>query len=270
MGIVFQEAKRNGFITDYPPGQYYLDNAVYSVGRYAYSANLGGMTKNEVQEVIWTLDRLALSPMKPCNEILKKSAKNPELAALLKHVWLRGEISRIVAESLPAILNLIRLVIYQNKIGFEGIHGTGPGLIVRWLRADDVGGPSLNLGALLNAGLYGTSNSTSNGWMQQDRAKYINHPLIPNQQMSEHSGLIHLGMIDLNSWRLSKDDRVQFVLNNVTTTYQPVESPFTAFSLPIAVMPYTLHAVNYNPGVSGDVNVKLLSLLVDQAQYNMF
>ncbi len=252
MAIVYQVAKANNIIRPYTESVVSgYTQAVIEPGKFAVDVPVAPLTGDEVDLLVHKLDnQLALSTQ-------------------------QDAIAKMIAEELPSIILMARMVKWQASGAFAGVLGAGLNLDMMWLRPKDVGGILLNPAATGGLGLYGGTSAGVYTWLQTFVAN-TKQSIIPAQSMSQYAGVIHLGFFD--AIQTPKVDAVQFTLAGVPTPPQSLfmdarrenggdyDNSFVRFEKPVIVGPLQKQLIEVMPNVSGDSKLELLSLVVARVQ----
>ena len=252
MAIVYQVAKANGLIKPYTDSVVSgYTQAVVEPGKFAVDIPVAPLTQDEVDLLCHKLDnQLALSTQ-------------------------QDAIAKMIAEELPSIIMLVRMVKWQASGAFAGVLGAGLNLDMMWLRPKDVGGTLLNPAATGSKGLYGGTSAAVYTWLQTFVAN-TKQSIVPEQSMSQYAGVIHLGVFD--SIETPKVNAVQFTLAGIPTPPQSLaldarrengecfDNSFVRFEKPVIVGPLQKQLVEVMPNISGDTKLQLLTLLVARVQ----
>lgn len=255
MGLVYRLAKdavgQDGqrLIRNYQDETRPLSYGMLNVGKQQMAAKLSAITEWEVDTFVHDIDALA------------NDAQNVE-------------ISKAVAQELPALIDALRMVNHETTQGYGGLRAVGAELDVGWLTPAMIGNTTLlnNVGTAL-LGIYAAANGTRT-WTATFVAGTA-QDVIPSQQMSQYAGLVHIGAIDTIA--VPKLNRIRFTLSGVNTPLQPLnfnhrtigetaDLRFVKFKQSIIAGPLKTQAVTVYPNLAGDAKLELLSILIAKAE----
>jgi hypothetical protein len=254
-----ETARRNQWIKDYPDESIPTPDVLINLSDPTAVQKMNAISRAEAEAICLKLDLM--------------SEYSPAIALL-------------VAECGAAIIQMVRIVKWQTKQNFRGLLAAGQALTLDWLRPIYIGGPLLNNGVVAASGIYANAIPTFAGtpplgtgtrtWLHTGTAGTLYH-MIPPQQENLYSGIVHMGAIDpidtpkLGTITFYRDNTLvaPFALNeDVRKSWGSWDIPINRWEKPILVPPLGLQAIDVCPdlGTAADDNLKLLSILVLQAQ----
>lgn len=259
--LIRNYVEERGYITNYPNETIELKKEIVEIGQDRVRVHADSLTQEEVMQIADKLDLL-----------------------VSRHT---DEVTSLVLKNIGSIINLVRIVKYENHQDFKSSRGIGNELDIRWLESFDIGskvladdntgyvsGVSDELREKINEQIKTEEEARKKGlyeekerqceWLSSDYFAGETKTMIPEQVMSEYAGVLHLGILNRKyktkqiigyaSWRLSgtKSSKMPFKYTG----------KLMEFEYPIMVLPEHKQELEVMSIDYGDTKLELVSLLV--------
>ena len=257
-------AEEEGLIRDFPEMHLYLDEELIAVEQEKVAVHTERLTVEEVDKIVDKLD------------LLVSREPNEERRIL-------------IIKNFKSIINLVRIVKYEDKMDFKSSRGMGGQLDIRWLESFDIGSKALaddyiegvsgvsdELRDKIKAeheaiknGLY-ENKERQGGWLSYDYFAGETKIMIPEQAMNECAGVIHLGILNHKHKHKQIMGYASWKLDGMKTSKIPFKysGQLMEFECPIIVRPECKQELELMAINNGDTKLELVSLLVLASSLN--